>query len=314
VYNYRIMHVVTSGTAYLDIDAYGGCAAYVELLRLQGVDAIFASTAPLNESISPSLREWQVELVRDYAPSESDVFSIIDVANPDYFDHFVSLDRVVGIIDHHQGHETMWQERIGDKAIIVPIGAACTLVYEEWVRAGLYSKMSQTSARLLMCGVLDNTLNFGAVITSPRDRTAYEALRAIAGLPDDWQERYFTECQSSIMDDAAGAMNRDTKQIAFSSYPETLTVGQQLIWDFSAMPSNYVDDLVAAMPTDAPWFINCLVLSEGGSRIICADPEVKKWLSKTLGVEFDADLARANRLWLRKEIIKAAQAVHSVLD
>lgn len=50
--------VITSGSSYLDIDAYGGCIAYAELLNLLGYEAKAVSSAKLNESITPTIRSW----------------------------------------------------------------------------------------------------------------------------------------------------------------------------------------------------------------------------------------------------------------
>ena len=50
------MKIVTSGSAYLDIDAYAGCIACAELLNVLGEPAKALSSAPLNDSICASLR------------------------------------------------------------------------------------------------------------------------------------------------------------------------------------------------------------------------------------------------------------------
>jgi hypothetical protein len=41
----HIMRVVTSGSAYLDIDAFACCIAYAELLNHQGINARAVSSA-----------------------------------------------------------------------------------------------------------------------------------------------------------------------------------------------------------------------------------------------------------------------------
>ncbi len=56
------MKVVTSGAAYLDIDAYACCIAYAELLNHQGVEARAVSSAPLNASIPGTVLGWQSAL------------------------------------------------------------------------------------------------------------------------------------------------------------------------------------------------------------------------------------------------------------
>lgn len=50
------MEIITSGSRYIDIDAYASIIAYAKLLYLQGKSAIAISKANLNESITPSLR------------------------------------------------------------------------------------------------------------------------------------------------------------------------------------------------------------------------------------------------------------------
>lgn len=199
------MRVITSGSAYIDIDAYACIIAYAELLRMQGIEAVALNTAPLNESISKTVRSWRATLETVYVPSLSDTFTLIDVSDPGHFDRIVDIARVDEVIDHHPGFESYWQERIGDDAHIEFIGAACTLVYERWKAAGLLEKMSVISARLLVCGILDNTLNFGANVTTQRDIEAYDKLLVQADLPDNWTAQYFTECQEVILSDAVAA-------------------------------------------------------------------------------------------------------------
>lgn len=49
--------------------------------------------------------------------------------------------------------------------------------------------------------------------------------------------------------------------------------------------------------------MNLVSINEGSSYFICQDPEVQAWIERTLGVAFVGDVAKAGRMWLRKEII-----------
>lgn len=91
------------------------------------------------------------------------------------------------------------------------MGAACTQVFEKWEQSGLLKEISETSARLLMCGILDNTLNFGADITTERDHHAYGMLKKYANLPEDWPARYFRDCQKVILQNLSASLKHDTK-------------------------------------------------------------------------------------------------------
>jgi inorganic pyrophosphatase len=302
----EVMKVVTSGARYIDIDAYAGCVAYAELLRLQGHEAKAVSLAPWNESISKSVQSWQAAFETSYASSPDDTFVIIDVSDPTQFDTFVDLERVSEVIDHHPGFEAHWEERIGKDAHIEFIGAACTQVYEQWKTAGLIDKMSVTSARLLIAGILDNTLNFGAHVTTDRDELAYEDLLKRADLPDDWTKQYFTECQDAIFADVSNAVANDTKVLTFTSLPGTIGVGQLVVWDAKPVLEEHKDTIRATLAqVDPIWFLNLVNVGERKSYFVCEDAKIQKWLSRLLGVTFDDSVAQADRLWLRKEIIKA---------
>ncbi len=300
------MKVVTSGQTYLDIDAYAGCIAYAELLRLQGHEAVAASAAPLNESISATVRSWRAPIVTDYVPSDQDTFILVDISNPEWIDKVANLERIDEVIDHHPGFEDFWHKRLGDRAKIEFIGAACTLVYEQWQLAGLDEQMSELSARLLLCGILDNTLNFGAKVTTKRDLDAYEALKVKSNLPDFWTGQYFTECQDAILLDPIKAIGNDTKVVEFRTYDQPVCVGQLAVWDAPQVIGKHQQkfhDVLSGM--NSQWFMNLISVGERKSYFLTDNKEVQAWSSKLLGVQYEDTVAIANRLWLRKEIIKA---------
>ncbi len=299
------MRIITAGAGYLDIDAYAGIVAYAELLNLQGINAQAVSTAPLNESIPPSLRQWKVAFSNAYAASPEDTFTLVDTSAPQFIDSFVELNRVDEVIDHHMGYEEYWQNLIGKKADIELVGAACTQVFERWEKAGKLAEISKESAGLLMSGILDNTLNFGAKITTKRDRHAYDELAKYAELPEDWPARYFGEIQRSISADPVRAVKNDTKQVGeFVSRIASLTVGQLAVWDARELLQRHQEALVTSFEADSSeWFINIISISEGKSYFICAGPKLQEWVAELLGVTFTGELAVADRMWLRKEMV-----------
>lgn len=301
------MKIVTTGMGYVDIDAYAGCIAYAELLELQGIEAVAASTSPLNESVSRSVLSWEAPFKLEYRPSPDDAFVVIDVSDPEHFDKIVDLDKVDEVIDHHPGFEEYWQQRIGYGARIEFIGAACTLVYERWVASGLLDKMSTTSARLLICGILDNTLNFNAGVNTQRDIDAYNALLTRADLPTDWTAQYFTECQEAILSDAFAAVRNDTKSLVFTTYsPHPMRVGQLVVWDGAQVLAKHLDTLRSAFAdTQADWFINLVSIGEKKNYFVADSVAVQSWLANLFGVRFEGSVAETNYLLLRKEIIKA---------
>lgn len=303
------MIVVTSGSRYIDIDAYACCVAYAELLTLLGKPAIAASTAPWNESITKSIRALGAPLATQYASQADDQFILVDLSDPEHFDKIVDLGHVIEVHDHHPGFETYWADKLGKGGNIEFIGAAATLIYEAWQNAGKTNEMSVVSAKLLAAAILDNTLNFGASVTTERDRAAYASLASHAGLDDAWIATYFEECQSAITSDLAQSLQNDTKFLSFAGLDQKLCLGQMVVWDARDIIKNDLN-VIANTLTDMQetWMANVISISEGKSYFIAQNDAVKKWAENLLEVRFDGSVAEAKRLWLRKEIMKVGLA------
>jgi inorganic pyrophosphatase len=179
-------------------------------------------------------------------------------------------------------------------------------VLEKWEKAGLTAEISETSARLLMCGILDNTLNFGADITTKRDHAAYAKLKEYAGLPEDWPAQYFRDCQQVIMQDLANSLRNDTKTPHLRTYTSPTAVGQLALWDGGDIARQSQQVFKQSISVKEPhWFMNIISISENKSYFVTDVPETKAWLSDVLGITFNDNIAEANRMWLRKEILKA---------
>lgn len=306
------MIVITAGRTYLDIDSYACCVAYAELLTRLGKDAKAISTAVLNESIPASLRALPISIETEYQPHADDSYVLVDMSDPDYFANFVDVARVAEIFDHHPGFEDYWHAKIGGNSHIDFIGAAATLIYEQWEKAGKLAEMSQASAMLLAAAILDNTLNFGASVTTSRDKKAYQFLKSHATIDDAWIANYFSECQQAITADLPKALRNDTKFLVFPGLPKQLCVGQIVVWDAKTCIANESDTIASLLTELQPeWFANLVSISEGRSYFLAQNRTVKEWLQQTLGVTFKGQTAKADRLWLRKEIMKAAQVSKS---
>ena len=304
------MIVVTSGARYIDIDAYACCAAYAELLNLLKKPAIAASTAIWNESITKSIRALNAPFSTDYSPQPEDQFIAVDLSDPSQFDKFVDEERVIEVIDHHPGFEQYWVEKIGEGSHIEFIGAAATLIYEQWVQTGKVDQMSQQSAELLAAAILDNTLNFGAGVTTERDREAYEFLTKHANLDDSWVAKYFTECQESILSDLAEALRNDTKFLKFSNLDEELCLGQMVVWDAKSVIADELTTIATVLSgLRDTWMANVVSISDGRSYFVTSNNKVKTWAVNLLNVTFDGSVATTDKLWLRKEIMKVGQGI-----
>lgn len=291
------MRVVTSGKRYIDIDAYA------KLLNLKGKEAKAVTTAKINESVTPSLIGFNSKLDK-YNPNANDEFIIIDVSNKEYFDEIVNENKVIEIIDHHAGFEEYWSNKLKDKSKIEFIGAVATIIVELYEKENLMEEITKELATLLMSAILDNTLNLKAKVTTMRDNIAYQKLKQIID-EENYQEKYFKECQLQIEHNLSLAIENDTKiEQVNNLLPQVF--GQLTIWDKEIIINNKEMIYNTLSKFDDKWMMNLICLKEGKSYIIAKGLEVKKNLEILFNKRFNEDVLEFDEVWLRKEIMKMA--------
>lgn len=301
--------IVTAGSRYMDIDAYACCVAMRELLELKGERAVAFSKAKCNYSICASLiEEGQVtdELPPGYS-AETSEYIICDVSDPDYIKDGAPLERVVEIFDHHTGFETYWYDRIGDNAHIEFIGAAATLICIEWVKAGLFDRMSRSAVLLLIAAILDNTLDMTSSIVTDEDRRALDALCKKENIGRDWCAAYFSEVQDSIEKDLHNALFNDLK--IMRNHPVIPSLfGQLCIWDSQRILERLDEIRQWFSDRGEPWMLNIIDIKRRCSCFICESSSHRRRLEEIFDIRFEGGVAVTKTAYLRKEIIKIADS------
>jgi inorganic pyrophosphatase len=284
----------------MDIDAYACAVAYAELLCLEGYDARAEFSDPLNASVTPSLRNYQTKCSPRSGSQGS--YVIVDLSDPEVISKFAPLDRIVEVYDHHFGFEAYWAERIGESAKIERIGAAATLVWEEYVTRGYADRIGEVSAALLAHAVISNSVNFTLDMTTDRDRAAARALVARAGLTDGWEKRYFEEQQEYVEANPRESVRDDTKHISLPGYG-SVAFAQIEIWDAERFARRVPPESVFADPGSGHWIFNCVDISRGRTTIRSSDPSILAAFERALGGKLGTDGLSFDRVVLRKEFL-----------
>lgn len=300
------MNIVTVGGGFLDIDGLAAGVAYAELLNLQGKPAQFVSTSRMNASVTPTIKRWDLPIQTAYNVNNDDRYIVVDNSSPEWLERFVREDKIDEIVDHHLGHEAYWQER-GVTTDIQFIGAASTLIYERWEKTGKRNETSQLSARLLMCGILDNTLDFKASVTTERDKKAYASLEKRAELGDGWPAQYFEECQQGIEDNLEESLRDDTKKgVHYPGHSSAVTISQLVVWDGRRLAAKKDELLELTKLYGEERSVHIVSISEGKNYFLTTSTSLQQFYEQRLGVHYNGDVAVSDRLWLRKEIMKEA--------
>ncbi len=303
--NFKNGVIITAGSTYLDIDAYACMVAMAELLQLKGEKAVAYSKAPYNYSVCDPLVESGgvlQELPSDF-DGENAKYIIVDVSDPDFLVDAVLLENVAEVYDHHTGFEEYWQEHIGNNSHIEFIGAAATLIYREWKRCGLESKMSRQSALLLIAAILDNTLNLTSSNTTVEDIAAFEELCKKENIDKSWCAWYFSEVQRSVENDLKNALFNDIKAISNNELLPS-KIAQLCVWDAESVLARLCEIRGWFAEGNDSWMINIIDIKHQCSYFVCDDRAYQEVLESIFEVGFDMGTAKTAQPYLRKQILK----------
>ena len=298
------MIVVTAGNKYLDIDAYASCVAYVKLLKSRGEDAVFASSATPNSSVSSIVRKYDHMIRTDYVPTSSDEFIVLDVSNPQFIDKLVNQDKIVEIIDHHTGFESAWNKD-GRTVQIEFIGSVATIILEKIIKEKQIDVLDRDLCKLLLAAVLDNTLNLKGSITTKRDLQAYETLKRIGCIDKSFEEEYFMSCQKEINDDVVGSIKKDVKIETVADLLPSI-FGQLTLYDTKPIFDRKAEICEFFKEFNQPWILNVICIKDGKSYIISSEDAMAN-IQTLFNKKFNNDVLILSKYMLRKEIMKMAR-------
>lgn len=297
--------IITAGSAYLDIDAYACIVALSELLNMQGKTTIAYSRAVCNYSVCQSLvEEGQIFTSLPESFSAEDArYIIVDVSDPKYIKGAAPLEQIVEVYDHHVGFEEYWTSLIGEGVYIEFIGAAATLIYREWKKAGLQDQMKPSTARLMVAAILDNTLNLTSSNTTPEDRKSYDELCRLGAVDDSFRAAYFAEVQKNVEADLKNALLNDMKNIGQNPVLPS-NIAQMCVWDADGIFKRLPDIRTWVGELPGGWMLNLIDINRGCGYFVCDNKICQKKMEKIFDVRFESDIARTARPYLRKQIIK----------
>ena len=296
-----MIYVATPGR-YTEIDGYASCLAYAELLNQRGKAAHTYLAADPNYSVPEYLRIHEHENYNLNLQPEDQAI-ILDISIPEVIEKYFPENQILELIDHHPGFESYWTERLGDKAIIEKIGAVATSIYEWWGECWDYAKMSPAIARLLLAAILDNTLNFNAIITTNRDRIAANHLAEIAGTTvANFAAEYFAAVSETITNSLADSIKNDHKPFHIPKLDLDIECAQLTLWDGKIIQKRTKDLYHEMNNLGENWLCSILSISDQQNYILTNNSDVATYLSRVLGLKALDDWYISDRLWLRKEI------------
>lgn len=297
--------IVTSGWSFSDIDAVVCALLYADLLKWEGKSAEAVLPGIINNTLTQEIRSWLPPItVEPTKPATS--YVVVDVSELNQIAKFVELDLVTEVYDHHFGRELFWSKLIKQRAIIEPVGACATLVWEQIKRRGYSSHLNQTQARLLYSAIISNSMNLTARITSDRDRQAAAELKMLAGLDDDWIPRYYRDQERALLRDPIATIKADTKDQWLPELNQNIVIGQIEMWDGANYIRNHAKEIELALTSfgNPDWFMTIPSINRVKNYLLVSNDSVKQLLQTAIGAKFRGNRGQTSQMYMRKEILR----------
>ncbi|MDA0164515.1 putative manganese-dependent inorganic diphosphatase [Solirubrobacter ginsenosidimutans] len=134
----------------------------------------------------------------------------------------VEQAEIVEILDHH--HIGSIETTVPVRATFDPVGSTATLVIERFRQNGL--EPSRSTAILLLCAIMSDTVILNSPTTTERDRTVVEYLQRVLALdPIELGREMFTATSNLAGVSADAIVARDAKEYEVSS-GQTIAIAQ----------------------------------------------------------------------------------------
>lgn len=298
-------------TCYVDpdLDGVAGSIAYTEFLQKTGRPAIAGIFGEPREEAKYILDRFGIgypEILSDSDRFEEII--LIDSSELIGMEGRVSPEKVIEIIDHRKINDA--DAFPNAKIQIELVGAAVTLVAEKFMNNNV--SISKESAILLCGGILSNTLNFKAGVTTERDRAAFKWLNGIAKLADDFCKELFTAKSNLVGSKLSEGMRGELAwfemgnkkvgivQVEMIGAKELVTEREmEILRTLNTIREEKGLDFI---------FQSTLELDDEKNFFVTDDAETKKLLEKVLGMKFDGNVATREGLIMRKQIVPLLKA------
>jgi manganese-dependent inorganic pyrophosphatase len=148
-----------------DTDSVVAAIAFTDFEKAMGKECRPAVAGPVNKETDYVLRTFNVaEPV--LVPDEEKKVIVVDVNEPSQLADNVKPEEIVGIVDHHKLGGLSTAEPIYVR--IEPVGSSSTLVARMFRTEDV--EVTEVLAKLLIAGILSDTLNFTSPTTTDSDR------------------------------------------------------------------------------------------------------------------------------------------------
>ncbi|MBO5138614.1 MAG: DHH family phosphoesterase [Bacilli bacterium] len=285
-----------------DLDCVSSAYAYSEYLNKIGENADYYIKGNVKKDAEVVLEMFDIVLAGTNSIYDDDSIIVVDTNSLSDVS-YVRPNNIVEIIDHHPdtGDRYLCKNAV---SIIESVGAVATIIAEKFRDNNV--EISREAAILLYYGIISNSVNLKANITSDRDKIII-----------DWLESKCSDINRLLVAeifrrksffDIANLRREMEVEIEFDVCSKRLVIGQLEIVDVDDFLSKYRENIenilrnVQIKKNLDYVFINMIDILNGYHVILTLDLDTEKFLFERVGYRFKEHIYRENKIVQRKDI------------
>lgn len=248
-----------------DGDSVMAAMAYAHLMRELGYNAVAKIAGPANKETVFAAKTFGFELPEVLTSVGEDARLIL----VDHSDYAQAVDgardaRILQVVDHHGIGDITESKLLYAK--YMPVGSTCSIVYTSYCELGV--KITPEVAKVLLAGILADTLNLVKVTCTEVDRKIYsELVRFLAEAEKKAYDEKFAEIQKIYKGMSEAAKNFDgmTDLEIFNADAKDFDIEGvkfrlgSMDWDHPESIENFLDRMLAVMKNQVGGISFCRV-------------------------------------------------------
>ena len=295
-------------TSYLDpdLDGIASMYAYAEYLNKIGEKASYAIFGEPKKEVQIVCNLFGITLNLDKREKEKVQYVIVDT---NYYENLwqgIQKEAIVEIIDHHKATPDI-SHYCNAHIQIELIGAAATLIVEKYRNNQI--PLSEESAILLYYGIISNTVNLKAQVTTKRDIEATKWL----------QDNYPKIDSSKILEifRKKSCVENLEKEMEIGLMIEIagtgVMIGQLEVAEAKEVLQNYQKDIQEILANKKKeknpeyLLLNCIDTYFGYTYLVAYDNHTQELLTKILPITFEGSIGKMDSIIMRKQLFPLLQ-------
>ena len=287
-----------------DLDGVSSMYAYAEYLNKIGIQSDYYIHGLPKKEVEIVCDIFDIKLKGTDNISPEQEIIVVDTNNMEEIP-FINPLNIIEIIDHHSKNPTS-DLCTRAKMQIERIGAVSTLIAEKFKNNNI--KISRESAILLYYGIISNSINLKASITSKKDIEMTKWLEQQCDGIDREKIKTIFELKSQIEDkDLRKEMEAE---VSFKYKDKLISIAQLEIANIEKFLEDKKEKIIEILQEIKREksldyiFINLVDILNGFNIILTINIETEKVLRETFGFNFENNICKINRIIQRKELSK----------